>query len=245
MHDNILSDLTALVTLQSLGGSLSIRQNSELIDIYGLFNIQAIKGAKLMIDDTAQYISKPDAASSFCSEVWDLYDATNIEDNMSKVCEGYDHQMNDVDRFRDMLGIKCGIDSQTFYENFDESTGTYEGSIDCSNSELDNDALQIFKVLMNVSGNFSIANNLLSNLDGIIRLESVGGLLRIDGNTNLVNVSGLNNIQGSFGQILIIDDTGQYSTKADAASPFCSVTWDLFSGTSNIDNDMQKVCAVP
>jgi hypothetical protein len=245
LHDNNLSDLAALVTLQSVGGSLSIRHNSGLIDIYGLFNIQAVKGAKLMIDDTAQYISKPDAAARFCSEVWDLYGEMNIEDDMRKVCEGYDYQPNDVDRFRELLGAKCGIDSLMFYETFDESTGIYEGSIDCSGSGLDSEALQTFKVLMQVSGDFSIANNLLSSLDGIIRLERVGGSLSIDGNADLVNVAGLSNIEGSPGQKLVIDDTRQYSTKADTASPFCSVIWDLFSGSADIDDDMQKVCVAP
>lgn len=222
---------------------MSIRLNSDLFDIGGLSNIKTVKGAKLYIDDTDQYISKPDVSSDFCSDVWDLYDLKNIDDDMRKVCDGYTYAPTDVDKFRDVLGSNCNIDSKTFYATFDDTTGIFDGSIDCSGSNLGDAELQSFKVLLGINGDFSLAQNALTNLDGIIRLQTVNGTMRIDGNPNLNNIFGLSNIEGTDGQTLVIDDSGQYSTKADPSASFCSVTWDLYNSIGNIADDMQQVCA--
>ena len=48
---------------------------------------------------------------------------------------------------------------------------------------------------------------------------------------------------GVDGQKLIIDDTNQYDVKADETLDFCLTGWDIYGGSTNITDDMGRVCA--
>jgi len=87
IEESNISSLDGLVPLQSVTGTLSIQNNSELTDIYGLSNVLGTDGQKLIIDDTEQYEIKADKTRDFCSTQWDMYAGdSNISNDMTKVC---------------------------------------------------------------------------------------------------------------------------------------------------------------
>ena len=199
-----------------------------------------VDGKKIYLD-THEYTSKATLGDAFCSSVLDLYDTNgNIDDNMALLCEGYDYQPSAEDKLRDLLGRKCAIDSLAFYNNFDVATGIYEDSISCQN--ITDAETPSFSALLGVNGNFSIENSSVTTLSDLIRLQSITGTLSIKNNANLVNIQGLSNVMGVSSAILYIDDTEQYSVKADGVKDFCQTSWNIYSATGNIGDDMTKVC---
>ena len=139
------------------------------------------------------------------------------------------------------MGQRCEIDSLTFYSNFVEASGTYNGNIICT--ALEDDEMVDFTGLLEVNGDFAIEDSNLTTVDELIRLKSVTGTLSIRNNTELIDIYGLSNVLGIDGEKLMIDDTNQYDVKADETLDFCLTNWDIYDSTSNIVNDMDKVCA--
>ncbi len=129
-----------------------------------------------------------------------------------------------------------------FYSNFNEGNGVYSGDIDCSASGLTSENLVQFTPLLEIHGNFSLASNALINMDELIRLKKVTQTVDIHNNINLTNIFGLSNVVGNSGQILRIDDTGQYINKADISKNFCLSNWNLYNGLINISDDKEKIC---
>jgi hypothetical protein len=240
ISNNNMLDVDMLSNLTTISGELKIYLNSNLSDIYGLSNITGFDGKKIYID-TTDYTTKATLDAALCSAQWDIYNTTeNIEDDMSKLCEGYIYESTDIDRLRDMLGKRCNIDSTTFYSNFADDSGIYNGNIKCQ--ELTDEEMIGFKGLLEVHGNFAIEQSSVTTLDELIRLKNVTGTLSIWHNENLNDINGLANVLGVDNQKLIIDDTDQYDVKADSTKDFCATGWDIYDDTSNIENDMAKVC---
>jgi hypothetical protein len=233
--------LDSIANITTVSGSIKIQNNAKLVDISGLGSVSGFDGKKIYID-TDHYEVKANAESPFCSAVWDIYSANgNEDDDMSLVCESYDYQPTDIDQLRDLLGKKCSIDSQTFYTNFEEDTGTYNDDIVCHS--LVDDDMNRFSALLKVDGNLILEDNQISTLDGIIRLKEVTGILSIYRNTNLSDIKGISNVAGIDGSRLVIDEATQYSVKADSNKSFCSTQWDIYQGENNIDNDLSQVCS--
>jgi len=238
---NKMFNLDGLYALTKVQGFVKMYDNPNLNDIAGLTNLVGVDGKKIYIDPT-DYAVKADSTGSLCSSRWDLYDTTgNIEDDMRKLCDGYSYVPSDADRLRDVLGKRCDIDSLTFYSNFVEASGVYNGNIACT--ELKDDEMSGFTGLLEVNGNFMIEDSNITTLNELIRLKSVTGTLSIQNNTELIDIDGLSNVLGVDGQKLIIDDTNQYDIKADPTLDFCLTAWDVYGGTVNIVNDMEKVCS--
>ncbi len=240
MSNNSMLDVDMLSTLTTISGELKIYRNSNLSDIYGLSNIVGIDGKKIYIDST-EYSTKATLDGALCAAQWDIYSQTeNIEDDMSKLCEGYNYEPTNTDRLRDLFGKRCTIDSITFYSNFTDDSGIYNGNIKCQG--LMDEEMTDFEGLLEVNGNFRIEDSNIINLDGLMRVKRVTGSVSISGNQNLSDIYGLSNIAGNSNQKLIIDDTNQYDVKADSSKDFCTTSWDIYDGVTNIANDMSKVC---
>jgi len=191
--------------------------------------------------DDKVYTAKVPLNSSLCEVALDLYTENgNVVDDMSRVCDGYNYLPSDNDRLKEHLVKRCSIDSTEFYMNFDDLTGTYLNDISCHNileSEMSG-----FKALKGVEGNLSIEDSSMTTLNELLPLTKVRGSLSIKNNTLLEDISGLSNVLGTANEHLIIDDTNQYTTKADSAKDFCTTSWNLFNGVNTIANDMTKVC---
>jgi len=82
-----------------------------------------------------------------------------------------------IEKEKDLLGdfktklSQCGINSTMVDNNFNLSTGTYNGDIDCSNRGLTN--INEFVVLKNMNGALNINNNSIKNLKGLENLENI------------------------------------------------------------------------
>ena len=238
---NTMFNLDGLTSLNSVAGLVKIYHNPNLNNISGLGNLVGVDGKKIYID-TTDYAVKADSSDNLCDSRWDLYDTTgNINDDMRKLCNGYSYTPSDEDKLRDVLGKRCSIDSLTFYSNFEASTGTYTGNINCTDVE-DAD-MSNFEGLLEVDGNFAIEDSNITTVDELIRLKSVIGTLSIQNNSQLTNIHGLSNIVGTDGEKLIIDDASQYSVKADENLEFCQIGWNIYTGTVNSADDMTTVCA--
>jgi hypothetical protein len=240
ISNNSILDVDMLSGLTTISGELKIYLNSELSDIYGLSNIVGIDGKKIYIDST-EYDTKAALDAALCSAQWDIYNTTNnIDDDMSKLCEGYTYEPGKTDRLRDLLGKRCDIDSATFYGNFADDSGIYNGSIKCQ--ELRDEEMQGFEGLLEVHGNFMIEESHITTVDELMRLKYVTGTFSIKNNIKLIDIGGLSNILGVDRQRLIVDDSSQYDVKADAEKDFCATSWDIYVDSDNIVDDMGIVC---
>ena len=238
---NSITNLDALSSLVNLQGVLKIYRNSSLVDIAGVSNIFAVDGDKIYID-RHDYIIKAVDDSDFCSARWDLYEIDgNVDDNISRICDELIYEATNVNKLRDVLGRRCSIDSLTFYSSFDDEMGSYSGDINCH--EVVEEDMADFKSLLEVDGNFAIEDSNITNLDGLIRLKKVTKSISIYNNSKLIDINGLSNIEGVDNQKLIIDDNDQYEIKADSSKDFCINSWNLYNGSSNIEDDMGKVCS--
>ena len=238
---NTIFNLDGLTSLNSVAGLVKIYHNPQLDDISGLTNLVGVDGKKIYIDTTG-YAVKADSTGSLCASRWDLYSATgNIADDMRTLCDGYTYVASDADRLRDVLGKRCNVDSLTFYSNFVESTGTYNGNISCT--ALEDAEMSGFAGLLEVNGNFALEDSNITTVDELIRLKSVTGNISIQNNANLTNIHGLSNALGVDGQKLIIDGATQYDVKADETLDFCLTNWNIYTGTVNSADDMTTVCA--
>ncbi len=241
MSNNSMLDVDMLSNLTTISGELKIYLNSKLSDIYGLSNIVGIDGKKIYIDST-EYSTKAALDGALCEAQWDIYSETeNIEDDMSKLCEGYNYEPTNTDRLRDLLGKRCEIDSTTFYSNFADDSGIYNGHIKCQS--VTDEEMTGFAGLFEVHGSFAIEDSNITTLDELIRLKNVTGTLSIWSNPSLNDIDGISNVLGVDNQKLVIDDSGQYDVKADNTKDFCAIGWDIYDGVTNIVNDMSKVCS--
>ena len=237
---NMMSDIDGIMNLANVDGVVKVYHNANLVDIAGLGNVVGMDGKKIYIDPIVYSVKIPNSAT-LCSSVWDIYDTqSNIPDDMSKLCEGYNYVPTLSDKLRDILGKRCEIDSLTFYNSFAEDSGIYNGSIRCrgvTDEEMNN-----LEGLLEVNGNFMLEDSEVTTLDGLIRLKSVTGDLSIQNNTELTDINGVSNVRGFSDKKLIIDDLNQYDVKADSTKAFCSTAWDIYDGVNNIGDDMGKVC---
>jgi len=241
--DTNLTDLNGLISLETLNGVLSINSNPFLIDISAFGDLKAFDGKQITIDRD-QYINKAGDSSSFCAAVWDIYDDTgNIADDMSQICEGASYEATPVNRLRDAVGRYCQTTSFDFYQNYSEAEGKYSGNLNCENSDLNSSALEDFDALLEVEGDFLLSSNMLTNLDGLIKLRSVSKTFSIYNNPNLIDIYGISNVgMAGSSQILRIDPANQYTHKADIAKDFCQSSWNVYEGTSNISDDKSAIC---
>ena len=240
ISDNNISNLNALFSLNTIGEAFKIYHNNNLEDILGLSNVKGVDGKKIYIDPK-EYLTLADLNEAFCSAKWDIYDTNgNIDDNMSKLCEGYSYIPDDEDLLRDVLGKQCSIDSLSFYSNYVVDGGIYTGNITCTNL-IDTD-MNRFGALLEVNGSLTIENSEITNLDGLYRLKKVTNNVSIWNNSNLTNIQGLSNTLGIANQKLTIDSPYQYEIKADGTKEFCNTQWNLYEGLNDIPNDMRTLC---
>jgi len=177
---NQMFNLDGLASLTTVQGIVKMYHNTNLDDISGLTNLVGVDGKKIYIDNTG-YAVKADSVGSLCASRWDLYSTTgNIADDMRTLCDGYTYVASDADRLRDVLGKRCKIDSLTFYSNFVESTGTYNGNINCT--ALKDVEMSGFAGLLEVNGNFTVEDSNITTVEELIRLKSVTGTVSIQCN---------------------------------------------------------------
>lgn len=189
LESNNLTNLDALIDLVSLGGSFSLGNNPNLIDISGVSNISGYNGQSLSID-VDQYTTKADKNSTFCNTTWDLSGV----DDMSQVCEGFGTYIpSEVDKLKESLLAVCYIRADEFYANFDIENGIYDDDLDCAYYGATNDDLLGFKFLQEVTGYLDLTDNQFTDLDGLSNLTTVGEDLYINDN-NLVNFNGLSSL---------------------------------------------------
>ncbi len=196
---NQLTNLDGLSNLIRLGGYLAFHRNFSLKDISGVENIIANAGRLLYID-LGQYITKANENLKFCSATWDLRDPDgNIADDMTKVCdEGV--ELSDTQKLRATMEKKCSISFSKFANSFDEDTGTFNGSLDCSHNQMSVEDLASFSLLNHITGSFSINDNSLTRLDGLSNLISIGDYFYLHNNQiqNLSGLYGLEEVKGNL-----------------------------------------------
>ena len=87
IEDSNITSLDALIRLKRVVGTLSIQNNTQLVNIHGLSNVAGNDRQKLMIDDASQYEIKADETLDFCLTGWDIYvGKINSKDDMTTVC---------------------------------------------------------------------------------------------------------------------------------------------------------------
>lgn len=118
---------------------------------------------------------------------------------MNLVC-GVGAGLTDIQHLRAVMEEKCSVSFSQFADNFDEDTGVYSGSLDCSYKQLNNDELAKFALINQITGSLSINDNNLTKLDGLSHLTAIGGYFYLQ-NNKIEDISGLNgliSIDGNF-----------------------------------------------
>lgn len=239
LERNQLVNLDGLTNLTSLGGYLALRNNPYLTDISGISNI-AGKDGQILYVSPDQYEVKANQELKFCSVTWDLRDsAGDITDDMTLVC-GEGAALTDVQKLRALMDKKCSVSYSQFANNFEESTGIYSTSIDCSYRELTDEDLMKFTIVNEIQGSLSVNDNNLTNLDGLSNLTSIGGYFYLHNNhitdtsglSNLVNIGGTLDI--SHNMISNLDGIYSLSTISGAIKIYYNDNLLDISGLSNI-----------
>ncbi len=165
--DTALISLAGLESLTSIGGGLLIEKNYNLININGLENLASI-GSNLQISDNSSLtsLSGLENITSIPGELWiSQTPLTNL------------NGIENVTYIGDNLSIIMNIDLTNL-------------------SGLEN--------LISIGGGFTISDNeVLSSLTGLDNLISVGGYLFISGNNALTSLTGLENLTSVGGDLFV------------------------------------------
>ncbi|MEJ2497605.1 MAG: hypothetical protein P8Y43_09095, partial [Sulfurovaceae bacterium] len=166
--------------------------NPSLTDISGISNIIGSDGQLLYVAPE-QYDVKANQELKFCSAVWNLHDSNgDIDDDMTLVC-GEGAPLTEAEQLRAVMDEKCSVSFAQFADNFDESTGVYSTSLDCSYKQMNDEDLMKFSIVNEIKGSFSLNNNNLTNLDGLSNLMAVGGYFYLHDN-NISDINGIINL---------------------------------------------------
>jgi len=197
LERNELIQVNGLTLLTNVGGYVALRSNPSLTDISGIENIVGSDGKVLYITPN-QYTIKANNSLNFCSSTWDLKDINgDIEDDMSLVCE-IEIVPTEIQQLMSVLDLKCSVTSSEFVTHYDESTGVYDTSLDCSYQEMIDEDLAKFTILNEIQGSFSINDNNLTTVEGLVNLKTIGGYFFME-NNHIEDISGLSNLRSVNG----------------------------------------------
>ena len=162
-------------------------------------NVEGSEGKVLYITPN-QYTAKANSSLKFCSSTWDLKDINgDIDDNMTLVC-GEGAILTDAQQLKIVMENKCSVSYTQFAAHFDESTGVYNTSLDCSHRGMSDTDLMKFNILNEIKGSFSLNDNNLTHLEGLSNLNYIGGYFYLHNNKiqNTSGLSSLSSIGGTF-----------------------------------------------
>ena len=225
--------LTNLNGLEGLETVFEIRLGNKetLHDISALHNLHPKYELGLIYVNSQGYDKKVDKDSDFCQAKWEIFDINNkdIWNDKSLICDkqiSYTPPL--AERFRSMLSNnRCNYRifgegsihrAIYFYTNafieYNNGTLGFDGHIDCSNKNLVDENLSMFRYLGGVSGlklnnnqiettqmlqnlsyvgTLDLSFNHLNNVDGLHKLSYVRGALNLNDN-QLENINGLSSL---------------------------------------------------
>jgi UDP-3-O-[3-hydroxymyristoyl] glucosamine N-acyltransferase len=221
-ENNLLPNLVGLSNLISIGGHAKIYDNNSLSTLMGVENLETING-DLQIYDNPSLVHITNLSSLTASAINNLYIYDNpvlSSCNAQAICDFLVSPNGSVNVYQNATGCDnpmeianaCGTTltclpygnfyffTQTEIDNF-QSTYTSctetDGSISIVGDDITN--LDGLSVLTSLGGTLSIGTNvnqnpLLTDISGMINLDSIGGNLFILRNISLPNLNGLNNI---------------------------------------------------
>ena len=194
VHNDALTSLSGLDNLASIGGDLAINNNDVLTSLAGLDNIAASSIDDLTIHSNAS-LSTCDV-QSICNYLVSPNGIVDIYENAT----GCNNPPE--------IATSCGItlpclpygnyyfSSQAEIDNFQSNyPGCFqlEGNVEINGIDITN--LDGLGILTSITGTLEIfGNEVLTSLSGLENLTSIGGDLSIRSNDVLTSLSGLDNI---------------------------------------------------
>ncbi len=184
-------------TITSIGGNLWIYENDALVNIAGLGNISPASINNLYIYNNP-LLSNCEIAS-ICEYLLSPNGAVNIYNNAS----GCNSQAEVEEACETLPCLPEGItfNSQEQIDNFQTNypgCTVIEGDVNIKGEDITN--LNGLIILNSIEGNlhiggfWSLSNNSLTNLQGLNNLTTIGGSLEINYNIALVTTAGLDNL---------------------------------------------------
>ena len=211
LNNNLLTDISALNTLTTVEGVLSLENNTGIIDITGISNVSS---GTINIDEITQYTIKPDFSTPLCQAIL-ANDVTIIESTsgneifVEQICENVDaqglwlsyfhknEQLLELDNIDEWLTIDEEANLPTLLiENEDLPIGNIGVlslfTLDFSDNNLSN--VDFLSGLEGVRDNLLLNNNTLTSTIGLSELRDVFGILNLS-NTNILNSESLINLR--------------------------------------------------
>tara|TARA_Y100001960_G_scaffold318116_1_gene387413 strand:- start:2797 stop:15378 length:12582 start_codon:yes stop_codon:yes gene_type:complete len=195
---------------------LDISNNSGLINISALESIE--EADRIIIDNTAQYLTKPNINSQFCKsvEAGSIIVSQNSSDrtiSVSDICSGSstpndawlyffnkNEQLLNIESLSDWTSTESVVDLT--FESFDNTKVPQSEmnidslyTLDFSNNEFTN--FDFLKNIKHVEGDLLLNNNYSTNTNAFINLEYVNGKLDLSNNSIKVRgfKDGLDNLK--------------------------------------------------
>ena len=258
---NNLLNVNGLINLtEARFANIYISDNPNLTDISGLSNLQLMDNYThrhsqrhgccnsisfnvshlhyIVIDDPAQYTTKPEVNTPFCNAVVDRVVAlktSTSEDHVpsAEVCNVVDEWMLFLHSYDKLK-----------WEIVPESINDKDLTVDLSNSNISNDILPAIDLtfnnpyildlsnnsldsidfmtpLINIREKLDISNNNIVNIDGLTNVLSTTGDIWLHDNQQLTDLTGISNISTTNTRKIYIDSPAQYINKPLVDSPFC------------------------
>jgi len=256
--------LQGLENIATLSGKIEIRQNSNLVDITALNDIdhtgisqviiqQNTDLSECSINSFCEYFNSVSSSSSIWGNAVGCNNQSEIESNCPKECgQGFQlflRTQSEVDNFLTGVNTGCTIFNGTLSIE-DDNDGN-----DNINSLLPLNGLEVFTGLSIVSNPdlisleglesvrevqnlFVIGNNSnLTSLSALLNLEHFGDYFTITDNIKLVNLAGLENVQSGF-DVFVFGN----SMLSDCCNVFHTFNNENISGFFFGNNDPLGMC---
>ena len=188
-HNPSLSNVSRLDTI-SVGGDLRLDQTN-------VTDSQQMKGYTPSDNATvrfpAELLIKADYNSPLCSYVKTILYTDNSSNSLlrTQVCKK---------DFRSVINEKCGVSLSDAYNNFNTITGKYTGEVRCDNKGINDNDLDTFNVLKDITSHLLLNGNDITNTVGLVNLQTVGNSFYLQENLNLtqLNLNSLTSIGWRF-----------------------------------------------
>lgn len=239
VHGTWLENFSGMEGLLTIGGNLTIFYNDSLISLSGLDNVGAITGNISIISNEnlfdcnisniCDYLSNP-------AGIVRIYNNATGCKNPSEIASDCGFTLECLPYGNYYLFSQDEIDNfQTNYQNCTEISGSMEvNGLDVSSlAGLNN----ITSVELTLSiGNHDFGNPMLTSLDGLENLQTVGGNLIIWSNANLSDISGISNVVSLGGDLWI--GRSDVLTNLNSLQNYTSIGGDLSIGINTSLTDI-------
>ncbi|PHS62557.1 MAG: hypothetical protein COB12_10540 [Flavobacterium sp.] len=232
-NNNVLSNIDALLSINSDIEFLSVSLNSELTNINGLSNITTLKEIdqnSVRIEISLNYkLTNIDGLSNISTfEIVDYGGIEIVDNNVLANINGLNNIPSD---FKGNIII----DRNQLLNNIEGLSNITNIRGDLSIVALGDDlVLDGLESLTTIDGKLTIAYTKAENLNGLNNLVSVGEEINISSNHSLINIDGLNNLD-SANQIIFKNNNT--ITNIDGFANINSITNDLELTQNNALSD--------